>query len=228
MRWSRILTCLAALTVLCACGGGSSITSTAPSSPSPSQTPNPCQAGGDSATPGLPLVEVKPTSAAAPYSITKTVTLACYTILSVTLQGSANAAFGPSARCVLTQDGSASGRLDSGDPVNAFFTLGQGQVVCTVHLYTPQQKTIPMCGIGVLYLTGQASLVAACNSNHVFKVAVHSGSVLVRFPQESKHVLAGYVLTFNFITREANKPRPYTFPAADLAIFADQALAMRP
>jgi hypothetical protein len=225
MRNSRLLICLAALVVLCACGGGSSTTSTAP--PSPSPTPNPCQAGGDSATPGLPLVEVKPTSAAAPYSITTTVPLTCYTILSVTLQGSAKAVFGPSARCTLTQDGSVSGRLESGDPVNAFFTLGEGQVICTIYLNTPQQKTIPMCNTGVLYLTGQSSLIATCNSNHVFTVAVHSGSVLVRFPHESKRVFAGYALTFNFITGEANKPKPYTFLPADLAIFAAQALTMR-
>jgi hypothetical protein len=227
MRCSRILIGLAAVVMLCACSSSSTTTSVTPS-PTPTPTPaNPCAVGGDLASPGVsPLVEVQPTVGPS-YALVKTVRLTCSAILTVTRQGSATAVFGTSAKCTLTKGGSASGVLAAGTPAYAFFRLGEGTVVCDVDLNTPQQQTVSMCGMVDLDLTGQPSFLGSCNSNGTLQVAVHTGSVVVRYPHGHRRVMAGFAVTFSLITGQLSKPAAYTFSSADLATFAAQAVALR-
>jgi hypothetical protein len=223
MRCSCMFIGLAALALVCACSSSSTTTSVTPS-PAPT---NPCTAGGDLASPGVsPQVEVQPTVGPS-YALVKTVRLTCSAILTVTRQGSATAVFGTSARCTLTKGGSTSGVLAAGTPAYAFFRLGEGKVVCNVDLNTPQQQTISMCGMVELDLTGQPSFLASCNSNSLLRVAVHTGSVVVRYPHGHRRVTAGFAVTFSLITGQLSKPAAYTFSHQDLATFAAQAVTMR-
>lgn len=216
MRRSRILAVLAMLAALSACGGPSPH-----STSTPTPTENPCRANTDSARPELhPLVQVSPTSAASPSTIAGTVRLTCEETLSVQQAGSASAKFGSALTCLLTKGPSTTGILLNGDPVNAFFTLGAGEVVCVVN--TPAPHTIPMCGNGVLYLTGQSSFGAACSSHRVFKVAVHTGLVSVHYPTGTKPVPAGYQLSFDFSTGVVQR-HAFKFGTAELATLAAEA-----
>jgi hypothetical protein len=84
-----------------------------------------------------------------------------------------------------------------------------------------------MCGMVDLYLTGRPSFLATCNPSSTAQVAVHTGSVVVRYPHGRKRVSAGFAVTFSFITRQLSQPEAYTFSGDDLATFAGQAVAMR-
>lgn len=182
MNLSRAFLGLAMLAVLCACGGSSPATTI-----TPSPTVAPCQANADSVTPDIrPLVEVSPTSAATPSSVTRQVRMACYTTLSVTQDGAATARFGTVAACKLTQGDGSAGLLVSRYPPTVLFSLNLGKVWCRDD--TPQQQDIAVCGKGMVILTGSNSWISTCASNHAFKVQVLSGTVQVRTPAGTKPV----------------------------------------
>jgi hypothetical protein len=218
MRLSRILSragiCAAVLVALCACRE---------STQSHGNTPPPCTSSTDSVEPDInPLIEVQPPDAGTPRSITKTIPLGCDVILSVAQNGAATAVFGSAATCQLRQDNHDSARLVSREPSNAFFSLGAGKIICTVNT-SPQE--IQICGGGVLLLTGVAQVIAQCDPDPVFRVAVHTGSVQVRYPNGTTLVPAGQELTFNSTTHQAALTTAQ-FSASDLAVFNTQALRM--
>lgn len=173
-----------------------------------------------------PLIEVQPPGSAAARTITTAVGLKCHTILSVAKKGAADSKFGTEARCQLRQDSHASDRsakLISRDPVNAFFRLGAGRVVCT---FKTSPKRIPLCGMGIVFVTGFAQAVAECDRDPVFQVAVFAGSVRVLDPRGASFLLrSGRELTFDFRTHRAILTA-VTFSAEDIAVFDAQAKAM--
>jgi hypothetical protein len=192
---SRVLVGLAMLAVLsCACGGPSPTTTT-----TQSPTTSPCQADVDSVTPDIhPLIEVSPTSAATPSSVTRQVRMACDTTLSVTQDGAATARFGTVAACKLTQGDGSAGLLVSRYPPTVLFSLSLGKVWCRDE--TPQPQDVAVCGKGTVILTGANSWISTCASNHAFKVQVLSGTVQVRTRAGTKPVPPDHQLAFNPLT----------------------------
>jgi hypothetical protein len=183
-RAPLVLALLALLALLCACSGPSPSTTTS----APSVSPSPCQAGADSVTPDIhPLIQVSPTSAATPSSVTSHVRLACHATLSVTRDGAATATFGTVAACKLTQGNTPAGLLVSRWPPDVLFSLSQGKVWCRDE--APQQQEIAVCGQGMVFLDSAPTFTSTCTANHVFTVAVLSGRVLVRTPAKTKPVL---------------------------------------
>lgn len=202
----------ALLAVLCACGSSSA---TATHSP----TPVPCQVGQDSVAPNIsPLIKISPASAAAPYPVDTQTPLPCDSTLTVSKSGSATAKFGKLAVCTLIQGGSAVATLVSGYPPGLLFTLSEGMAFCTAT--TAQQQNIAVCGKGVrAIIASPTRLIATCPSDHVSRVAVYTGSVVVRLPSGTESVVnPGRQLVFDPLTGKA-KPSAFTFSAAEINNF---------
>jgi hypothetical protein len=220
VRLNRILIGLAALAVVCGCGGTTS-TSTSTSTSTQSPKPSPCQADTDSVQPGEPLIEVSPTGAAKPTTLTKQARLTCYATLSVAEGGSATATFGTVAACVLTQIGSPNGgvgTLVSRYPPNMLFSLVQGMVTCASSPAAQGQEAY-VCGKGTVHLTNiSASWNSTC-ADHRFWVAVYRGSVQVDYPsgQVTLHPLSQ--LAFDPSTSQGKVSTRISFPAAEISIF---------
>lgn len=212
-----VISMVATLTVLGAC-----------SAPSPKPHPTHTATGTttasacpatDVAKPDLPVVQMQPAGAPA-YTIKKQVRLTCHAFLTVNLDGSVTAAFGHTATCVLSQGGSTEGILASRSPAGSFFSLDEGEVIC--YFNTPNEMPVMMCNMGELYISGQPSVIASCSANHLFTVAVHSGSVMVRYPTGTKMVYANHQLVYNFSTHAAPTPTVF-FDSTEIAVFDEQA-----
>jgi len=225
---SRVLVGLAVLAMLCSCSGPASTSShtqspstSQSSTPSQSSSPSPCQADTDSVTPGLsPLIQILPESAARPSTITARVRLACGTTLNVTRDGSAITRFGAVAACQLMRFGGPVGTLISREPTGRLFSLTAGQIWCRD--LTSQQEQASVCGTGTVYLTGiTTDWDATCGSNHVFHIAVYTGSVQIHYPEAKKNVTLnpGIQLAYDPATGQAASSA-FMFSAFDISIFA--------
>jgi hypothetical protein len=238
MRRSR-LPVLAAVIVLCTCGGPTSCTSTSPTSTSsPSTSPQKssatetttagCQFTADKVTPTRhPLIEVQPPTNAAAYPVTVTTPLACDTKLSVADSGVADLKFGPKASCQLVQIATGIANLTSRYPVNAFFSLAAGDIHCTVgQAHNPKV----ICGMGTLLLNGvpvPTQWAASCDPpDPIFQVAVFAGSVtVIDHAGVQTSLVAGQLLTFDFSIKQSHVTSAQ-FTLGDIAVFAAQAQAM--
>lgn len=185
MKPSRTLIGLATLAMLCGCGGGGSTSSTT-SSTSPSTTPSPsqsqCQAAGDSVQPNVqPLIEISPTGAASPTTVTTQAPLTCYTTLSVAQGGSATATFGTVTACLVSQTSPGGvGTLVSRFPMPMLFSLVEGAVTCVSQ--TAQGLEAQVCGKGTVHITtSSTSWDATCAADGTFRIAVFRGSLQVNF-----------------------------------------------
>jgi hypothetical protein len=215
---SRVLVGVAVLAMLCGCSSGASPKPMSTRSPSPL----PCQADTDSVTPGhIPLTQIQPTSAATPSTITTQVRLTCGTTLYVTRKGAPVATFGTAATRQLMQLGGVPvGALVSREPTGTLFSLNAGQVWCRALSSRPEQALI--CGTGPVYLTMiNTRWTAACSADHVFKVAVYSGSVQVRYPKTTKYLTLrpGRELVYYPATGRAAQST-IIFSATDITIFS--------
>jgi hypothetical protein len=200
---------LAALAVVCGCSGG-----TSSSAPSPSQSS--CPADTDAVHPGEPLIEISPTGAAKPTKLTKQARLTCHATLSVAEGGSATATFGTVAACVFTQVGSPAGALVSRYPPNMLFSLVQGMVTCASRKAQGQQAQV--CGKGTVHLrTTSTSWDATC-ADHMFRIAVYSGSVQVDYPSGQVTLSPFSQLVFDPSTG-GKVSQGISFPAAEISIF---------
>ena len=226
MNSSRVVAGLAVLAVLCGCSSGSGSTTTTTPTPtatatatrSPSQPP--CQA--DSVTPGhSPLIQVLPSGAPTPSTVTARSRLTCGTTLNVSRDGVAVTRFGTAAICQLMRLGGAPvGTMLSREPMGTLFSLTAGQVWCRD--LTSQQEQALICGMGPVNLTRINTLwTATCSSDHVFRVAVYSGSVQVRYPKATKYMPVGpeRELTYDPATGRA-VPGAIIFSATDIGIFS--------
>ncbi len=223
MNTSRVLAGLAGLAglaVLCGCSSGPSPTSTSTPRPSRSASQSPCEA--DSVTPGSsPLTQVLPSGAPTPSTVTARARLTCGTTLNVSRDGAAVARFGTVAICQLMRLGGAPvGTLLSREPTGSLFSLTAGQVWCRDLTARPEQALV--CGMGPVNLTTINTLwTATCSSDHVFHVAVYSGSVQVRYPKATKSVTlhSERELVYDPATGRA-VPSTIIFSSADVRIFS--------
>jgi hypothetical protein len=219
----RILIVLAALTALCGCSSSSaSSTAQSSSSASPSPSQSPCQAKSDSVQPGLPLIQVSPVGSTRPITLTKKARLACYTTLNVTQGGSATAMFGTVAWCLLTQVGSPYGNgvgtLVSRYPNNMLFSLNEGAVSCATSTAKGQQAQV--CGKGTVHITAvSTNWDATCTADHLFQVAVYSGSVQVDYPGGKATLNAFSQVAVDPSTRRGKVSTGISFSAAEIGIF---------
>lgn len=225
MKPSRTLIGLATLAMLCGCGGGgSTATSSSTSSTSPSTSPSPsqsqCQADGDSVQPNVqPLIEISPTGAARPTTVTSQAPLTCYTTLSVAQGGSAIATFGTVTACLVSQtsSGGGVGTLVSRFPMHMLFSLVEGAVTCVSQ--TAQGLEAQVCGQGTVHITtSSASWDATCAADGMFRIAVFRGSVQVDF-RGGKAIL--HPLS-RLVFAPSVGPKVYkgiSFGAAELSIF---------
>jgi hypothetical protein len=215
---SRLLAGLAVLVLLGGCSSGPSPKPKPTRSPSPS----PCQADTDSVTPGRsPLTQILPSSAPTPSTITAQAPLTCGTTLNVIRNGVAVATFGNQATCQLMRLGGVRvGTLISREPKGTLFSLNAGQVWCRDLTSQPEQALI--CGTGPVNLTMINTLwTATCASDHIFHVAVYSGSVQVRYPKAVTSVTLqpGQELIYHPATGPP-VPSAITFSSADVSIFS--------
>jgi hypothetical protein len=212
---SRVLAGLAVLAILCGCSSGPSPT------PKPTRSPSPAPCQADSVTPGSsPLTQILPSGAPTPSTITERTRLTCGTTLNVSRNGVAVAAFGTEATCQLMRLGAPAGMLLSREPKGTLFSLNAGQVWCRDLTSQPEQALI--CGMGPVNLTMiDTRWTATCASDHVFHVAVYSGSVQVRYPNATKSLTLrpGRELVYNPATGRA-VPSAIIFSAADISIFS--------
>ena len=221
MNTSRVVAGLAVLVMLCGCSSTGSGSSSKPTStPRRSASPSPCQA--DSVTPGhSPQTQILPSGAPTASTITARARLTCGTTLNVSRDGMAVARFGTVAICQLMRLGGAPvGTLLSREPTGTLFSLTAGQVWCRD--LTSQQEQALICGMGPVNLTTINTLwTATCSSDHVFRVAVYSGSVQVRYPKATTYMTLGpeRELVYYPATGRA-VPSAIIFSAADVSIFS--------
>jgi hypothetical protein len=217
---SRVLAGLGVLAVLCGCSSAPSPTPTPTPTPTRSPSTSPCHA--DSVTPGRsPLTQVLPSGAPTPSTITVRARLTCGTTLNVTRNGAPVATFGTEAICQLMRLGGAPvGTLLSREPAGSLFSLTAGQVWCRDLTSRPEQALI--CGMGPVNLTMiNTRWTATCSSDHVFHVAVYSGSVQVRYPKATKSVTLhsdGELVYYPATGRAV--PSTVIFSAFDISIFS--------
>ena len=236
MRPSRVLACLAAAGVLCACGS-SSPSSSSSSAPSPPASPSvsgtstsssaACQFTSDSVAPAG-TVDIQPLGQTA-HPITAPVTLPCYSFLQVA-SGTATATFVTSSNHSMCQLGQNPGStslavLWSREPVPAdyLFRLAAGQVTCT--FYQPL-KSVSLCGVGTMSVQGAAAATAQCYPDPTFMVTVLAGLVQVTYASGIQVLHSAQVLTFNSITDEATVATAPAF-SDDTDVFITQARLLR-
>jgi hypothetical protein len=217
---SRVLAGLAVLAVLCGCSSAPSPKPTPTPTPTRSPSTSPCHA--DSVTPGgSPLTQILPSDAPTPSTITARARLTCGTTLNVTRHGAAVTTFGTEAICQLVRLGGVPvSTLLSREPKGSLFSLTAGQVWCRDLTSQPEQALI--CGMGPVNLTTiNTQWTATCASDHVFHVAVYSGSVQVRYPKATKSVTlnSGRELVYDPATGQA-VPSTIIFSAAEISIFS--------
>jgi hypothetical protein len=216
---SRVVICLVTLAALCACSASSSSSSsTATTSPTATVTSTACPST-DVAKPGQPVVQISP-SGGTVQTITKPVTLTCYTALTVGQSGTATATFGKAASCSLSKGSSTGGLLVSRYPPGTFFSLIEGEVIC--YFNTKNSVPVMMCNMVMLLVSGKPSVLGSCSAHRLFVLWVHSGSVRVKYPHGSMVVGANGALTFNYRTGAAT-PGTASFKPAQLAVVNEQA-----
>jgi hypothetical protein len=236
MRLSRVLACLAAVGLLCACGSSSPSSSSSTHSPPTSSRASgtstssqaACQFTADSVSPDG-QVAIQPLGQAA-HPITAPATLPCSSYLQVT-SGTATATYVTSSNhsmCTLGQNpGSGSlAVLWSREPVAAdyLFRLAAGQVECT--FYQPL-KSVSLCGVGTMSVQGAAAATAQCYDDPTFMVTVQAGLVQVTYASGFQVLHSAQVLTFDSVTNEATVATAPALSGDDMAVFITQARLLR-
>jgi len=179
-----------------------------------------CQAGSDSVEPGQPLIEISPSGAAKPSTVTRQARLWCYTTLRVTQGGSATATFGTVAACVLTQVGSGVGSMVSRYPANMLFSLTEGAVTCASRTAQGQQAQAQVCGEGTVYLAATSTTWdATCGADHMFRIKVYRGSVQVGYAGGKPTLRPFSQLAFDPRSGTGKISTGISFSAAEISTF---------
>ena len=221
MPLNRVAGCLAAMAVLCACGGQP--TSSQTSTRTRTVTPAACSFTSDSVRP-TGTVEIQPPGRP-DQRITAADGLPCYTFLRVANSGIADATFvtlGSLTACQLRQNtgSTAQAVLWTREPVPAdyLFRLAVGHVACT---FSQPVRRVDLCHIGTLSVQGGTQVTALCNRDPSFQVAVYAGLVLVTDASGETWLHSGQVLTFSTVSG-SEPPGTAVFSATDLAAFQAQ------
>jgi hypothetical protein len=203
MRRSRLLVCLAAALLLCACGSSSaSSASSASSSPSSSSGPS------TSSCPHTDLLIAVQASvqAEAPQStVERTISpgkhqpLTCgTTVTAAGPSGRAIAKFGVQGICQLQPFDNQPGSIMSRDPKSDLLTLNTGELSCTVP-GPINHPSLVQCPNGSVAIHRDAQLQMFCVPGASFVVSVLRGSAQIIDLQGHPHVVsAGQKLSFDF------------------------------
>jgi hypothetical protein len=222
--WRNSLVAMLAVVglALSACGQKSG-----PSSNSTTYSTSQCAYTSDIATFAYPGIQMELVGQNNWQDIATHATLPCGTKLTVAAQGAADLRFGSQAQCKLRQDPNLPTKtaiVTTRQPANAFFNQGAGMTWCTV---TGFSGTIPLCGMGTVFLNGGTTQVqSTCNREPDFNVAVLAGSVRVVDPTgASNTVQAGQQLEY-FPSSNSSQEATAVFSPSDVATFQEQANAM--
>ena len=187
-----------------------------------------CAYSADDVTARLPQVEMRPPRTSTWRVVRAQATLPCGTELTVADNGSADIRFSGQAVCKLGQDPNLPSKpaiLTTREPLNAFFNQGAGKTWCSF----PHSSgwTIPLCGMGTVFLTGATTQVmGTCNREPDFYVAVLTGSVRIIDPAGVSYELEpGERLSYNPSVNASTKA-PANFQVSDVLTFRAQAAAM--
>lgn len=224
MRPSRLFTLAAFAAVLSACASGTTPHSTPQTSPA--STPA-CQSTTDTVarvgTAGV--VDVQPPNASQ-QAVTTITPLRCSTRVRVASNASAELRYasGATATCQFWQDDPAHkvASLISRDQPNDFFTLGEGEVVCTWPPSSPH-GTVRLCDGGTLLINGTFGGSTTCNPDPLLRVAVLRGSVGIIVPGLNTVIEARRELDYNLSTQQFQVVAA-NFSATEVAVLDAQAL----
>lgn len=184
-----------------------------------------CTYSADAVTARNPRIEMRPPGASTWRVVGSHATLPCDTQLTAADNGTADISFSGQAVCKLGQDPNLPQKIASlttRTPRSAFFNQGAGQTWCSFpHSST---GTIPLCGMGTVFLNGGVTQVlGTCNREPDFSVEVLIGSVRVVDPVGVSYTLeAGRQLRYN-PSNKVSTESAANFLASDVVTFRAQA-----